>query len=319
MLMALRKQTKTKTVDYGDRKIRTEVLVRQRREMWTPEQIASFTKHFRLRRGMKLLDAGCGYGYSLRTFGPSCMPGAKLVGIDVEMQLLRTARQLFRDAQLEAVSTFINGNVYDLPFHKNTFDITIAQVVLCHLADPEKALDELVRVTKRNGCIAVFDNAVAGGGYGGWTNVYRPSLKRKVFDYEMNLRSIRGKKKMGKGDFNVGCYLPIWMERRGLKYVNARCNERVVWVAPPYRSPAQKTTIRNMKERIKNGKFDPKSAEFQEEIAQLRAGGVAERTIPNIIRAARRQDADYRRAVKDNTIAYAMAVGGFWCVWGFKP
>ena len=71
-------------IDYRDEKVREEILERQRRGMWTPDQIASFARHFRLRPGMRLLDAGCGHGYCLRTYGPHCMPGGELVGFDRE-------------------------------------------------------------------------------------------------------------------------------------------------------------------------------------------------------------------------------------------
>jgi ubiquinone/menaquinone biosynthesis C-methylase UbiE len=310
---------KSKSVDYTNAKVRKEVLIRQRRGMWTPDQIAGFTRHFGLKPGMKLLDAGCGYGYSLRTFGPYCLPGGLLVGADIDMQLLATARQKAAKEGLARSSRFVTGNIYNLPFRKNTFDVSIAQVLLCHLSEPGKALDELIRVTRRGGCIAVFDNAVAGGGYGGWTNVRRPILKRQVFDHEMHLRSMRGRRKLGQGDFNVGCYMPSWMEKRGLKSVEARSNERVYWVAPPYKSVSQKTAMRNMRERLKEGAFDPRDPDYLRYIAQLRAGGVTDKTIRKIIERMRKYDAKYRKAVKNKTIAFAYAVGGFWCIWGFKP
>lgn len=315
----IKKNKRSKAVDYSDPKIRKEVLVRQRRGMWTPEQIASFVKHFKLKPRMKLLDAGCGYGYSLRTFGHYCMPGGKLVGVDIEEKLLMKARRQSRKEKLGKASEFINTDVYFLPFPKNTFDITIAHVLLCHLAEPERAFDELVRVAKRKGCIAVFDNAVAGGGYYGWGNIFKPTIKQQLIAYEISLRMMKGRKRLGQGDFNVGCYIPSWMERRGFKNVNVRCNERVTWVAPPYKSPAQRTAIRNMRERIKEKTFDPKSSMFKAHLARLRAGGVDDKIIKNLIRRSKRQDRRYQKAIKHKTVAFAQSSGGFWCVWGFKP
>jgi hypothetical protein len=39
------RRNKSEPVDYRDAKVRKEVLVRQRRGMWTPEQVASFARH----------------------------------------------------------------------------------------------------------------------------------------------------------------------------------------------------------------------------------------------------------------------------------
>lgn len=316
--MAKKKKIRT-AVDYSNPKIRKEVLVRQRRGMWTPEQIASFVKHFRLRPRMKFLDAGCGYGYSLRTFGHYCMPGGKLVGVDVNEKLLKKARQLSRKERLGKTSEFINADVYTLPFPRNTFHVTIAHVLLCHLSDPERALDELIRVTKRKGCVAIFDNALGGGGYYGWSNISKSTIKQRLTEYEMSLRMMKGRKKLGQGDYNVGCFISSWMEKRGFKNINARCNERVTWVAPPYKSPAQKTAIRNMRERIREKTFDPKSPIFKDYLTRLRSGGVDDKAIKNLIRRSRRQDRRYQRAIKSKKIAFAQSSGGFWCVWGFKP
>ncbi len=127
---------------------------------------------------MALLDAGCGYGYSLRTFGPYWMPGGRLVGIDREAELLETALDLAGQEGLGA-ATFQTGDVYELAFDADTFDIVTAQVVLCHLAEPQRALDELIGVARPGGCIAIFDNAVGGCPWG-WDSTWRPTIAQMV-------------------------------------------------------------------------------------------------------------------------------------------
>jgi cyclopropane fatty-acyl-phospholipid synthase-like methyltransferase len=54
-------------IDYADPKVRNEVLKRQREDMWSPEQVARLARHFRLKPGLSMLDAGCGFGYCLIT------------------------------------------------------------------------------------------------------------------------------------------------------------------------------------------------------------------------------------------------------------
>ncbi len=303
-------------INYNDPKTRKEILVRQRRDIWTSEQIASFAKHFRLRPGTKLLDAGCGHGYIMRTYGPYCMPGAELVGLDREKSLLATAKRLCRREGIADSCRFVEGDVYDLPFKNNSFDIAVAHVVFCHLAEPEKALAELIRVTKRGGCIAVFDNAVGGGDSVGWNGIHRPTIAEKLFNYEVVFRTMAGRKKLGQGDYQVGCYVPLWMEQRGLKNVDVRSNERVHWIAPPYRSPAQKTVYRNTRERTREHK--PGSGVDRDTIKQMRAGGAGEKMVSKYRRLAGKRGRQFRKAMAAGTAAFTGS-GQFWCIWGFKP
>jgi SAM-dependent methyltransferase len=313
------KNKSKKGIDYSDPQVQRNILIRQRREMWTLEQTASFAKHFRLKPGMRLLDAGCGYGYSLRAYGSYCLPGGVLVGIDMEKGLLRTARDLAKEEGLARRSIFHQGDIYDLPFSSKTFDVTIAQIVLCHLNEPEQALDELIRVTKRGGCIAIFDNA-SGGSWTSWDNVRKPTMKTRLFDHEVYLRMKRGRKRQGNGDWSIGCYVPSWMEQRGLRDVNARTNERVYWIAPPYSSPNQETALRNTKEV--HADHRPNSAAIRRNSKQaaqtLRAGGADDRMIRRTMRSGTRVFNQARKTLDDGTLAFAYTAP-FWCIWGFKP
>ncbi len=302
-------------IDYRKARVRREVLIRQRRGLWTPEQVASLARHFRLRPGTKLLDAGCGYGYVMRTFGPFCLPAGELVGLDRDKRLLAGAKRYLRRERLLSVSRLVPGDVYALPFEDRSFGCSIAHVVFCHLARPERALDELIRVTRRGGCVAVFDNAWGPGGGTGWTSALRPTVRDRLLDYEVGVRGMTGRRKLGFGDFSVGCYLPGWMEARGLENVDARTNERVVWFAPPYRSPAQQTHYLNMKERMKEDRGFRLDKGY---IRQLAAGGGSRALVGRMRRKGLKNGRALRRAFRAGTLAMARS-SPFWCVWGFKP
>jgi ubiquinone/menaquinone biosynthesis C-methylase UbiE len=304
-------------INYNDPKLRDEILIRQRKGIWTPEQISSFAKHFKLKPGIRLLDAGCGFGYILRAYGSYCMPRGMLVGFDLEAKLLKTARIKSTAEKLGQPSCFVTGDVYELPFADNSFNISIAHVLLCHLKQPERTLDELIRVTQRGGCIAIFDNAIAEFG-GGWSNWLRPTIKQKAFNYELRLRSMQGRKKWGRGDFRVGCYIAHWMEKRGLKNVDVRCNEKVYWIAPPYKSPAQKLEYHKQKERLTEP-YNTTTEEFKTAVQCMRKGGMDELNIRKAIRHGREHHRKFRVAFRKGTLSYATSSGQFWCTWGFKP
>jgi SAM-dependent methyltransferase len=301
-------------IDYSDAKTRRVVLVRQRRELWTPEQIASLARHFRLRPGMRLLDAGCGYGYALRTWGRYCLPGGRLVGLDREKLLLRNAARLCRKERMSRAARFVEGDICSLPFPDNEFDMTIAHVVFCHLREPEKALDEMIRATRPGGCVAVFDNARVVGAGGGWNSWSDPTIAEQLLEHELGLRVILGRRRLGHGDMGVGAHVPGWMEQRGLADVGVRTNERVYWIAPPYRSTEQRVVYQSTKERLRERGGPRVEGQLR---AQCRAGRVTKQMMVAYRRLARNQGRRFERAMKNGTAAYAWS-GPFWCIWGFK-
>jgi SAM-dependent methyltransferase len=265
---------------------------------------------------MKLLDTGCGFGYAMRTWGRFCLPGGKLTGLDRDKKLLAQAARFCTKGGLGRAARFVTGDICKMPFEDNAFDVALAHVVFCHLAEPEKALDEMIRVTRPGGCVAVFDNALAGSASSGWTNWREPTVDEKLLGHEVGIRMMNGRRELGFGDFSVGCHLPSWMEARGLRNVGVRTNERVVWVAPPYRSPEQGTAYRNTVERMSElVRWDRVS---KTEAAQMRAGGLARGKFDRHRRINRLANRAFRKAMRGRTAAYAWSAP-FWCIWGFKP
>ena len=62
-----------------------------------------------------------------------------------------------RAKELRAPITFEVGEVQALPFPDGTFDVCRAARLLEHLSDAERALTEIVRVSRPGGRIVVFD------------------------------------------------------------------------------------------------------------------------------------------------------------------
>ena len=304
------------SVNYRSAKVRREVLVRQRRGIWTPDQIESLARHFRLKRGIKLLDAGCGFGYAMRTWGRFCLPGGVLTGLDRDRKLLAQAARFCKKGGLGKAVCFVCSDIYKMPFPDNAFDVSIAHVVLIHLAEPERVLDELIRVTRRGGCIALFEPARSGGSNTGWDSCHDPTIQEQLLDIEVEMRMKNGRVKLGFGDFGVGLRLPAWMEARGLERVDVRANERVYWIAPPYRSAGQQTDYRNVKERFKDRARRGPVRKIT--LDQMRAGGLSRAKFDASRRRGRVALRAFRKAMADGTAASAGS-SPFWCIWGFKP
>jgi len=105
-----------------------------------------------LKRGLKILDCGCGPGSMTIGFA-NYVKNGNAIGIDIEESQIEIARE---DAKKSGVNnvTFQNASVLELPFKDNTFDIVFSQALLSHLKDPISALLEQKRVVKQGGMVA---------------------------------------------------------------------------------------------------------------------------------------------------------------------
>jgi ubiquinone/menaquinone biosynthesis C-methylase UbiE len=114
-----------------------------------------------LRRNMAVLDIGCGPGNITAGLARKVDHGS-IVGIDISDAVIEMA--LAEQAQKAANLTFQVGDVYQLDFPDGHFDVVYAHQVLQHLARPVEALEEMRRVLKPEGLLAVRD-----ADFGGFT------------------------------------------------------------------------------------------------------------------------------------------------------
>ncbi len=101
---------------------------------------------------LALLDVGAGSGTISVSFAKLIADG-HVTGIDLNPNILPRARAVAETAGVKNVE-FQQGNVYQLPFSDETFDVTFCHQVLIHIGTPWDALREMLRVTKRGGIVA---------------------------------------------------------------------------------------------------------------------------------------------------------------------
>jgi SAM-dependent methyltransferase len=108
--------------------------------------------------GDVVLDIGCGYG---RHSYEVLRRGGHAVALDLSdtelKDVLGTFRALAAEGSLpvSARGSVVNASALDLPFADASFDHVIASEVLEHIPNDTTAMDEITRVTKPGGTIAV--------------------------------------------------------------------------------------------------------------------------------------------------------------------
>jgi len=103
--------------------------------------------------GSRVLDVGCGFGLETLRLAEVVGPTGAVTGMDSSVRFVAEAQR--RAAGLGSVE-FRHGDAQRLPFADAAFDVTRAERVLVYVDDPVRALDEMVRVTRPGGAIALI-------------------------------------------------------------------------------------------------------------------------------------------------------------------
>ncbi len=117
-----------------------------------------------LKGSEKCLDIGCGRG--LLTVGiAKKLTTGKVIGLDHWQATFeyKYGRQMAENnVQIEGVANFVeivDGDALKLPFETEQFDIITSSLVIHHVKDGNKAFNEMWRVLKPYGIIAIADIA----------------------------------------------------------------------------------------------------------------------------------------------------------------
>jgi ubiquinone/menaquinone biosynthesis C-methylase UbiE len=110
------------------------------------EQLESFVMP---RGDERAVDVGTGAGTLALALAPLVRD---VVGVDLVPELLERAR-----ANAPANVTFVEGDATSLPLDSGSFDLACTRRTLHHIARPELAVAELVRVTASGGRVFVDD------------------------------------------------------------------------------------------------------------------------------------------------------------------
>ena len=115
---------------------------------YSPALARAMCEHAGIVGGQRALDVGCGSGALLEALADT-LGADKVSGIDPSDSFVDFAQARVPGARV------VVGSAESIPFGDGEFDVTLSQLVVNFLADPEQGLREMTRVTKAvvAGCV----------------------------------------------------------------------------------------------------------------------------------------------------------------------
>jgi SAM-dependent methyltransferase len=195
--------------------------LRLQARIWEPETEA-WLNQFGVMTGWRCLDLGCGAMGILGPLAKRAGPSGQVIGVDVDAMQLRGARAFVTDNNLANVE-IIGADAYASSLPDNSFDLAHVRFLFAPVGRDAQLLDELWRLTKPGGIIAIQEPDAAAWG------CYPPSdawdrLKTVIIEAF----------RRGGGDFNAGRRTHAMLQECGAEDVRIRA--AVVALAPghPY-------------------------------------------------------------------------------------
>lgn len=113
-------------------------------------------KKLNLESDQLLLDMGCGEGR--HSIGALLETSANVIGLDLSFKDLSIANSRLNDFDLSSLDTFCTfgvGNINSIPLESASLDAVMCSEVLEHVDSPEESIQELIRVLKPGGVMAL--------------------------------------------------------------------------------------------------------------------------------------------------------------------
>ncbi len=106
----------------------------------------------RPRPGHKVLDVATGTGAVAVALAQAVRPGGRVIGVDLSEGMLDRAQQNIQKMALDNIDLF-QMDAENLEFKRDYFDASVCSFGLSFMLQMDKALSELVRVTKAGGTV----------------------------------------------------------------------------------------------------------------------------------------------------------------------
>lgn len=128
----------------------------------------------------KVLEVGVGTGKNLKYYPRD----VELTGIDISPKMMAKAKKKKQKLKIEADLRLMDAQAME--FDDGSFDYVVVTFVLCSVPDPQKALQEIRRVLKRDGKLIALEHVLSRNPFIAlWENIHNP-ITRGLFGVNVN-------------------------------------------------------------------------------------------------------------------------------------
>jgi len=127
-----------------------------RRRIQPPDK---FIQRSGIKEDMRVLDLGCGSGAFTTFVARAVGEKGKVYALDIQVDMLKQLENKLSRPENKDIKNIklIEGNAYELPFDDGSLDLVYMVTVLQEIPDRNRALQEVKRVLKPEGVLAVTE------------------------------------------------------------------------------------------------------------------------------------------------------------------
>jgi len=209
---------------------------------WNEDYLAFILERWGMTACERVLDVGSGVGHWGRLLA-RILSKATFVGVEPDELWVRKASERAAALGLGERMSYRIGTAEALPAESASFDLVTCQTVLMHLAEPERALREMLRVTKPGGFLLVAEpNNIVGPVLFDAVAIDEP-IDETLEVFRFQLICQRGKQVSGEGDSFFGERMIKHFHALGLERIDVRICDRCHVYQPPYETPAERANL----------------------------------------------------------------------------
>jgi demethylmenaquinone methyltransferase/2-methoxy-6-polyprenyl-1,4-benzoquinol methylase len=105
--------------------------------------------------GDRVLDAGAGTGGTALLAAQKVGAEGKVVLFDLSESMLEAAKQKMEQYGFQERVAYCTGDIHNMPFDDESFDVVLSTYSLCPVHDPQKGAGELYRLVKKGGLLGI--------------------------------------------------------------------------------------------------------------------------------------------------------------------
>src|SRR4029077_2542471 len=115
------------------------------------ERIRRLMASARLKGTERVLDVACGPGYIAEAFARAAR---EVIGVDLTSTMLAIGEERTKQKGVSNVA-FRIGDVQNLPFEREEFDVVVCRLALHHMTHPARVVQEMARVCRVGGMVLI--------------------------------------------------------------------------------------------------------------------------------------------------------------------